>query len=282
MFCSITDASAFAHTILQHGASGTVHSVYRKTINLTAGGQLLALQAAGSPLSPLSLILDLTGEQMQELPVSAGQPVTVEGTQLVIHTTDAPVKVSFGDAIQYNPVLNGTLTSAERAMLSQSIRTVLSESERSGFSLIILRDPSISDNLILSAAERYLREAWERYQTEHHEQSAAALCRVIGLGIGLTPSGDDFLCGVLAGLRLLGREQAAFSQSLCDQARGQLGRTNDISAAFLSCALRGQFSQAVCSLPSVPSAEQLMQSFSAIGHSSGMDTLCGILYALSL
>ncbi|MGI6171462.1 MAG: DUF2877 domain-containing protein [Butyricicoccus sp.] len=282
MRCSITDASAYACGILQSHSAGTVHSVYRKTINLLFGGQLLALQAAHSPLSPLSLILDLTEQQMQAFPAAAGQSVSVSGGQLVILCGGSPMEISCLRPMLYDPVLRGTLPPSRRDTLLLAVQAVLNESGRSGFSLIVRRDPSVDGDLILSAAARYLRQAWTQYHAAQYEQSADSLCRVIGLGIGLTPSGDDFLCGIFAGLRLLGREQDAFSLALHRQAESCLDRTNEISAAFLSCALLGQFSQAVCSLPSVPSAEQLMQSFSAIGHSSGMDTLCGILFALSL
>lgn len=282
MRCSITGASTYACGLLQSHSAGTVHSVYRKTINLLFSGHLLSLQAANSPLSPLSLITDQTEAQMQALPAAAGQPVSASDGQIVIHCDGSPVEISCLRAAQYDPVLRGKLVPSQRGTLSDAIQTVLSESDRSGFRLIVRRDPSVRDSLVLSAAARSLHQAWTQYCAEQYEQSAVSLCRVIGLGIGLTPSGDDFLCGVFAGLRLLGREQETFFHALHRQAASQLDRTNEISAAFLACALRGQFSQAVCSLSSVPSSEQILRSFSAIGHSSGVDTLCGILYALSL
>ena len=40
----ITDLSLYAKTILEQHSSWTVHSVYRKTINLQSGDLLLALQ----------------------------------------------------------------------------------------------------------------------------------------------------------------------------------------------------------------------------------------------
>ena len=114
MRCSITDASAYACGILQSHSAGTVHSVYRKTINLLFGGQLLALQAAHSPLSPLSLILDLTEQQMQTLPAAAGQSVSVSGGQLVIHCGGSPMEISCHRPGLYDPVLRGTLPPSRR------------------------------------------------------------------------------------------------------------------------------------------------------------------------
>ena len=56
---SITDTSDYLNELLSGETSGTVHSVYRKTINLSIGGTLAALQAKGSPISPISLITTL-------------------------------------------------------------------------------------------------------------------------------------------------------------------------------------------------------------------------------
>ena len=44
---SITDTSDYLNELLSGETSGTVHSVYRKTINLSIGGTLAALQAKG-------------------------------------------------------------------------------------------------------------------------------------------------------------------------------------------------------------------------------------------
>ena len=52
----ITQLSCYTEQILRNLISGTVHSVYRRTINLTDGKQILSLQADHSPLSPISLL----------------------------------------------------------------------------------------------------------------------------------------------------------------------------------------------------------------------------------
>ena len=52
----IKQLSIYAEQILPHLVAGTIHSVYRRTVNLTDGKQILSLQTDGSPLSPVSLI----------------------------------------------------------------------------------------------------------------------------------------------------------------------------------------------------------------------------------
>ena len=108
----ITDLSLYAKTILeQHSSwtvhsvyrnsSWTVHSVYRKTINLQSGDLLLALQTAGSPLSPISLITDLSEAGMDaqkavpgmEIPSSALQTDQANVRDLFL----SPFSGSFGE-----------------------------------------------------------------------------------------------------------------------------------------------------------------------------------------
>ena len=45
----IKQLSIYAEQILPHLVAGTIHSVYRRTVNLTDGKQILSLQTDGSP-----------------------------------------------------------------------------------------------------------------------------------------------------------------------------------------------------------------------------------------
>ena len=69
MKIEIKAISSLAYHILQSHAVGHVHSVYRKTINLQFGEQLVSLQTASSPVSPLSLITELSQDAMEQLPI---------------------------------------------------------------------------------------------------------------------------------------------------------------------------------------------------------------------
>ena len=57
MFFHITKLSTYAMQILQNSTNGSVHSVYRNTVNVVVNDHLLALQTVNSPFSPISLIL---------------------------------------------------------------------------------------------------------------------------------------------------------------------------------------------------------------------------------
>jgi hypothetical protein len=119
----------------------------------------------------------------------------------------------------------------------------------------------------------------------------SALTRLVGLGSGLTPSGDDILVGYLAGLWCSVRDYSERRQFIAELGQAIIHlsrRTNDISRTYLYHAAHGQVSSRLASLATALSypeslaqvtlaAETAMRS----GHSSGMDAVTGLLFGLA-
>ena len=278
----ITQLSCYTEQILRNLISGTVHSVYRRTINLTDGKQILSLQADHSPLSPISLILTLTAEEMGELGIAPGDAVLFKEGSLELRG-EASYHFTYTDARRYDLKLQTPLDSRSRALLVSGIRNALALTGTNGFALLFGRADASENglSLMLLAAKKHIHLTDELCRLGDYPEAAVRLSRLLGLGIGLTPSGDDFLCGVLAGLHMAGNDSHPFTQRLRSELANRLSDTIDISAAFLSCALDQQFSLAVNHLCRLPTAEEILASFEEIGHSSGTDTLCGILWSLT-
>jgi hypothetical protein len=95
--------------------------------------------------------------------------------------------------------------------------------------------------------------------------------QLIGLGPGLTPSGDDYLGGMLVALRASGRAMQA--EGLWRWLKPRLkDRTSAISAAHLSAAAAGEAHEA---LHRVLAGELDLEALNAVGHTSGWDALAG-------
>lgn len=77
MQLTILQASEYAFNILENTTTLSVHSVYRKAVNLKAGNQLLTLQPRGSVLSPISMITACTEGELAELPFAARKTLSV-------------------------------------------------------------------------------------------------------------------------------------------------------------------------------------------------------------
>ena len=103
---------------------------------------------------------------------------------------------------------------------------------------------------------------------------------LIGLGPGLTPSGDDYLGGMLIALSQLGRETQA--RGLWRWLAPRLPRTSAISGAHLAAAAAGEGHealhaclQALCTRGA--DWAHTLDALDAVGHCSGWDALAGIV-----
>ena len=102
---------------------------------------------------------------------------------------------------------------------------------------------------------------------------------LIGLGPGLTPSGDDYLGGLLIALHALERRPQA--QGLWRWLEPRLKRTSSISGAHLAAAAAGEGHEALhgC-LEALASRnadwKQTLDRVAEVGHFSGWDALAGI------
>ena len=112
-----------------------------------------------------------------------------------------------------------------------------------------------------------------------------AVERLVGLGPGLTPSGDDFLGGAMIALAMAGRAEAAaaLAAPVLEAARAA---TNRISAAHLGAAARGFGADAMhLALDAMARGDDralaaALRGLDAIGHSSGWDAMAGAVAAL--
>jgi len=117
-------------------------------------------------------------------------------------------------------------------------------------------------------------EALERWLVGNALADEAA--PLIGLGPGLTPSGDDYFGGMLVALRLAGRRMQADGLWRWLQPRLR-ERTSAISAAHLAAAAAGEAHEA---LHEVLNGSLELEKLSAVGHCSGWDALAGAVAVL--
>ncbi|NNJ31549.1 DUF2877 domain-containing protein [Lacrimispora defluvii] len=284
MHFNITTIGSYAMEILNTVSEGRIHSVYRKTINIQLGDYLLALQAASSPISPVSLITELDAASMETLPVSPDLKVKVSQGVLTIYGSVSVINFNFLES----DLFESKLISKSHQLTRDTLKSVLDHSNSGGFCNIFAsscvkdQDNNLGAELITRAAKNHLTACNTFMQTADYEKATEELVSLIGLGVGLTPSGDDFLCGVLAGLILTGNSDQTFTSTLKERIGASLNNTNDISRTFLRCALSSHFSKPIKDLVFPATAEDIHAWFEAVGHSSGFDSLCGIYYVYTM
>jgi len=102
-----------------------------------------------------------------------------------------------------------------------------------------------------------------------------AVAGLVGRGDGLTPFGDDVLCGWLAAHRAA----CVATQAVDDAVRRALPRTTTLSATLLECALAGEVADLAAGYLralGTPSERAARAALAALGHSSGEGLALGI------
>lgn len=264
-------------------SDGTVHSVYDHAVNVTwddDGWSSLLLP----PLPPNPWSIQVPG-----LPdVRQGERCRISRREIDFGARAFRIRL---DRAEPKDLRVHTAAAHGRRLREQCrrLRDWAIECEvRSGF-LHCLCDPAQrtsrwerEDPLLVRGAE--VIDAARRAETPRGR--ARHLQSLVGLGLGLTPAGDDFIVGYLAASPLSDRARA--DRRLLVEALPSLARTRttDVSARMLEAACRNEFAEPVVELVEslartrnglFRAAEDLL----ALGGTSGADTLAGVLFAAS-
>jgi hypothetical protein len=225
------------------GGEGEVCAVFRRSFYLRCPGERYACAGDASlGHGPLNVLLTASG-----LP-ALGERVTVSLRNASVWQPPPPEKM------------------ADLGLLRESAKNRI---PAEGLGCLV-----IGAHNGLSGHAQPALEALERWLVGNALAGEAE--QLIGLGPGLTPSGDDYLGGMLVALRLTGRGMQADGLWRWLQPRLK-ERTSAISAAHLRAAAAGEAHEA---LHGVLSGELDLNKIDAVGHCSGWDALAGAVTVL--
>lgn len=261
----------------------TVHSTFRRVLNLISPtGRLVTLASRDNTLMPYTAICSTA--DFSEFSDLLGQAVNVQAGELrvgadLILTLDGQLASS-----RYKPFApqNDQATlHAHAACLTQLYQqhqvpgSFVAKADASRFEL------AMQDMLISKTG--LFRDAVAKQQAQTIIETGRSL---IGLGVGLTPSGDDYLVGFLAVLLLdkhcALKQAPALAQAIVADAHQ---RTNDISATYLQSAARYRFKTQIADLVKAVLCQGHMQVQHAllnlieVGATSGSDIARGMIDA---
>jgi hypothetical protein len=255
--------------------SGRVLSVHAHACNVATEGTLLTLSTPGAAHGPSTLRLAGGGpHDLREL-IDPGEPV--EGSAGTLRTLR--LEFRWGQAAIWRPVESRALLAAARIDARLAAAAV-------GLARFRSQHSSILDGVAAPIAMA-LHQACRSLDLE---PAALQVRRLIGWGEGLTPSGDDFLVGLLAGLQVLvqaePRRRCFVDGLACAIVRGT-ARTTPIAAHFLRLAAAGDFTeplvvlrQALVAGPDDDDVHHALRAALAVGATSGADTVSGLLAGL--
>ena len=280
---AVIEAGLLAHRALRSGRRGRIAAVFERSLYAVLDDCWICIGAKDLGSGPLHLLC--TGLEPRRF--SPGKEVIiVDGAILV---DDLPLGgLDTASVWAPPPSPDWTLDSLRTGLVAvDEIWRLLSVGQGLAASGAV-RAPAESSRLLTAAAPglaafKRLIEAGLRGQrcAARDYQEIVAL---IGLGPGLTPSGDDLIGGALVALASLSR--LATRDALWRACRAHLDRTNEISAAHLRSAALGYAAAPLHEAVHAAIAGQVdrikpaLLALSKVGHSSGLDAFAGALMVL--
>jgi hypothetical protein len=274
-------------------ALAQVHSVFLRACNIeTESGELVTLLAPGSGNLPRGIRCALPFAPLSPR-LRQGQTVTLEGAALRVPAAGLVVDLSC--AAVWNgtvaAVLAGVLGAEPQGALRELCETLREHAPDQGVAPALFSSGSPHSTLeraLVARLAQTLPILARATETSDAGAVVSAMSALVGLGAGLTPAGDDFIVGYLAALWSRSHREpgiAALLRALAVPVGRLSLHTNAISRQMLLDALRGHFAErltevvrCVCGGGDVAGAS--MRALQ-IGHSSGADVLCGLLFGYS-
>lgn len=259
-------------------ARATVHSVFERVVNLqSAGGDLFTVAAAGVDDAPDTAVADgplaVAGVAPGDLVQAGADRLTIAGA----------IDMALGGARSWRAVLPAY--PAHEGRLRRNLDLV---------------QQVLAQRWLHGACTSALGRELDALLAHRRDLLCAALaagdldaaCRhgqaMVGLGPGLTPSGDDFLAGLMAVLHLPGGPGMALRDVGVRMVHGAERRTNAISVAMLRAASEGRVRDCVIVLlrelvvGDPHGLDGALASVLAIGSTSGSDLAAGIVAAFDV
>ena len=262
--------------------TATICAVFRRSFYLeTADGGLACIGPAEIGAGPINMICDLPGGIDWDVSgLGLGDRATISDHRIVVN---GRYEFDFGDAKIWRPTtlpehwtvvaLIRGLDVLEDAASTYDLSDGLSAKVRRDGATIAAADKAY-DALCVWLMDALDNSIVEKSNPPHE------IALLIGLGPGLTPSGDDLIGGALVALNMFGRQDAAdcLARWSLPIARRNTGK---ISNAHLARATKGEGADALhrtiatIAGGNTAALETCLQDIDAIGHSSGWDALAG-------
>ncbi len=296
-----------AHSIGLAAAQVTSRGGEAKVIGITSRGLFLSIDQRVLFVSverwrgPLTINVDRTFD------CALGDSVRLSPTRLIFPA----IEIDLSAAEVWQPTAPAIARSIadQREALRQLASSVLARKAPEGFGLLLPHLLDLPEKQALSASEAALlarlTQLRESIQQQYFDQATIVIESLLGLGRGLTPSGDDVTIGLLLMLNP-GRPSTArrahperngveskdarrsaqdalmaFNQRVVESA---YQRTTTISANLIECAANGEADERLINVidglvTGTPSRDDCVEGVIGWGNSSGLDALIGMALA---
>lgn len=294
LFYEVEWIGELAYDSISTDQSGSVLGLSSRGIFIKTEDKWLIFLSFESFRGPLTINLSTSLDSI--LPISRGMNLRITARQIVFPETNLVISVQNPVVWQPQPPPVPPLPESERQeRLVSSANYILASEKGIGLGTMLPRllnftrqpDHQPQDSSPLQANILQLQS---EMMSSFRLPAAESLIRLLGSGSGLTPSGDDFVCGVLLALNrwngaIFDRNDLVhLNQQVIDAA---YRKTTTLSANLIECATLGLADERLIEALNwlVSGKEKEPTHIDVIlgwGGSSGMDVFVGYVVALSI
>lgn len=266
-----------------------IHSIFKRVINIISNEKILyTISNANTDNAPYTLKIDFKGSFKDA--IAKDDKIIVGEESIIIGN----VLIDLSDAILWSPVTK-KIIDYSRLNIDNNIqifnRLIIDSGESGGCKDYYLKHfLNINANSTSPIEEQLSKKIGMFYKhLSDWSLNKDHIKNLIGLGIGLTPSGDDFLTGFLASIDKFEKDKDLHKR-IGEWIHPLLSSTTDISAAMLKAAIEGKHREGLSEFiySFLESDEQdfirCFNNLLSIGSSSGTDlsigTVLGLHYTL--
>lgn len=261
----VDQISSYIYPVDKFGQIGRVHSIFAHSLNIQVGLRLINISCFDNYLSCFGINISEKNLKSVIQSVTENNIVKFLDNNIVFYTQDGIKRID---------VKNFNIVELKIKPLNYFPEKGLKKT------LEVLNNCKV-DQRIGIPNNTLLKKFSDEMITLKNFNAEQIVTWLLGRGKGLTPSGDDILCGYIFVLLLVDKANTYLS-SLVKQIRNNLKLTTDVSKAYLICATQGYVNSKVYQLyksfknHNFKDIDSELNSILEIGHTSGRDLSYGI------
>lgn len=278
--------------LISLGSEISLHSIFNSSINLKVNNVLVNISNNNIILPPYGIVLKNEDFRIVKQQLEDKQPnFSINSSEISISN----IKI---DLVGVYKKYESKIIKSNKKILNPNIdrlvQKLISFQKKNGFNIdnndiieIVLGKNNLNkQNLENASVLDFTNKLRSLENFFIYEEDNTALKYFIGRGMGLTPSGDDFLVGMMSVFSLYDvfKENIVNIRNFILENKGIY--TNDISEQFLILATQNKFSTNIIlllnSLEAKNSDSEAINNVLSYGGTSGVDIILGIIFGIKI